>query len=186
MSKFPEISVAVSVSRLNPGIVFSISLLEECFEKVEISINPPASQLKNFEYLVGYLNEAKLYKRPNGIHFSDFGITWGKFGLFYCDNDIPLFHFIENEFVSVVDAYSLGLQVSTPEHFDYNVLDIKFLINLFNPSFIEGKIDIENNLSLALDFSSFILDRAKIYWTEKLILRSISQKGGQSVSIREG
>ena len=114
MSRFPEISVAVCVSRLNPGIVFSISLLEECFEKVEISINPPASQLKNFEYLIGYLNEAKLYKRPNGIHYSDFGITWGKFGLFYCDNDIPLFHIIENEFVSVIDAYSLGLPVSSP------------------------------------------------------------------------
>ena len=186
MYRFPEISVAVCVSRLNPGIVFSISLLEECFEKVEISINPPASQLKNFEYLIGYLNEAKLYKRPNGIHYSDFGITWGKFGLFYCDNDIPLFHIIENEFVSVIDAYSLGLPVSSPNNLGLNVIDIKFLIDIFNPSFIEGKIDIENNLSLALDFSRFILDRAKIYWAEKFILRSIIQKGDQSVSIREG
>jgi len=164
MNLLSEISVAVFCDRFSPGIIFSISLLEFCYDKVLVTLNPQFSDLQNFDINLGFKKVEAV--RSSGIPYSDFGETWKKYGLKFCENDLELFKFIDYDFVSSIDSYSVGLLTSLPSKNGQNLLDIGFLIKIFNPSFVEGTIEIEKNLNLALDFSRLVLERVRIYGIE--------------------
>lgn len=168
MNKLPYISVGVFLVRLTPGLVFSISLLEQCFDNVDIFINPHKSELDKLEYKIGYSEPKRMFQRPNGISYSDFGITWSKFGYFFCEGDLELLNFLENEFVAVIDTFSTDSTVNDSDFLSHKTLDLKFLIDIFNPSFVEGKVDIDSHFNDALNFGHMILDRIKVYGIQKV------------------
>jgi len=167
MGNVSELSVAVSCQRLNVSTIFSLVLLEACF-KLKIFLNPQFTKLDEYDLKLGFNETAKL--RDSGIKFSAFGELWDLYGLQFCENDELLYKVIEDEFVKTIDyvsseSYNFQINESYPKQ-----IDIRFLIDIFNPSFVEGGIEFEKNFNMALDFAQVILERVKIYYLEKVIL----------------
>lgn len=118
------------------------------------------------------------FKRKNGIPYSSAGLIWKHFGKEIL-NSKEAFNYVDEKLIQFIDANDSGVKTFEPKI--GSVYNISYLINSFNPEFIENKSH-DSQFKVALNLAESVLEReiirAKSYEKSSKIVKNAIKKYG--------
>lgn len=165
--------IATHNGKFHADDVFGVTLLLQLYPRATVVRTRDPKRLAKADIVldVGGVYDPKAHRfdhhqntsgaRDNGIYYSAFGLLWQHYGRRFCNDDVKVWHRIDQALVQVIDAIDNGQDLYAISDYGVRPVTVSDVIGWFTPLTVSGDEKADDQFFVAVKLATQLLLRIR-------------------------